>query len=37
MVDLVRNLGAVTPAQFEAVHEQHRSHFARDSPHFPQP
>jgi uncharacterized cupin superfamily protein len=37
MVDLVRDLGAVTPDQFEAVHEQHRSHFARQSPHFPQP
>jgi hypothetical protein len=35
MVDLVRDLGAAGPSQFEAVHERHRSHFARESPHFP--
>jgi mannose-6-phosphate isomerase-like protein (cupin superfamily) len=37
MVELVRDLGAVSPGQFEAVHERHRSHFARQSPHFPRP
>jgi uncharacterized cupin superfamily protein len=37
MVDLVRDLGTVSPSQFEAVHERHRSHFARESPHYPRP
>jgi mannose-6-phosphate isomerase-like protein (cupin superfamily) len=37
MVDLVRDLGTVGPSQFEAVHERYRSHFARQSPHFPRP
>jgi uncharacterized cupin superfamily protein len=37
MIDLVRDLGTVSPSQFESVHEQHRSHFARQSPHFPNP
>ena len=37
MADLVRDLGTAGPSQFEAVHEQHRSHFARQSPHFPSP
>jgi uncharacterized cupin superfamily protein len=37
MIDLVRDLGTVGPSEFETVHEQHRSHFAHQSPHFPQP
>lgn len=37
VADLVRDLGTVSPAQFEAVHERHRSHFAHGSPHFPHP
>jgi quercetin dioxygenase-like cupin family protein len=37
MADLVRDLFAAGPSQYEAVHERHRSHFARQSPHFPPP
>jgi uncharacterized cupin superfamily protein len=37
MVDLVRDLGTVSPSQFEAVLDRHRSHFAHQSPHFPHP
>ena len=35
LMDLIAELGAADPQQFEAVHERHRSHFAHESPYFP--